>query len=202
MERTPVYGIPYPGPTDKPKDASTHFAGIANGVEAALQTAVIPPVVAASIYVAPSDAARDAFWGKPTTPADQLTLQNRGATTIRSDKGYTEQYFAAYNASTNPGGAGAAGWYVVATPRTPFAEAAGYSGSGANTVDIAFPAGRFTVPPIVTVLPYAPAIGMVVTISNKTKDGFRVVFSGSSGYVNGQVFDWTARQMTPTAAAG
>ena len=37
----------------------------------------------------------------------------QGNTVIRTDKGYTEQYFGLYNAGTNPGGATVAGWYPV-----------------------------------------------------------------------------------------
>jgi hypothetical protein len=113
VSHTPLYNIPYPDPTDKPKDAAAHFQGIANGVEAALQAASIPPVISSATMVAASAAARDAYWGTPTLLADQLTLQNRGATTIRTDTGWTERYFAPYNATTNPGGATPVGWYPV-----------------------------------------------------------------------------------------
>ena len=39
---------------------------------------------------------------------------NQGDKVFRNDKGYEEQYFALYNASTNIGGATPAGWYPVA----------------------------------------------------------------------------------------
>lgn len=68
----------------------------------------------ASTFVASSSAARDSYWGVPGTSAAQLALQNKGARTVRTDLGYTEQYFAAYNVSTNPGGrAEGAGWTPI-----------------------------------------------------------------------------------------
>jgi hypothetical protein len=69
---------------------------------------------ATSTFVAASAAARDSRWGVPTTIADQRILQNLGARTVRTDTGFTEQYFASYNATNNPGGAASAGWYPVA----------------------------------------------------------------------------------------
>lgn len=66
-----------------------------------------------TVYVANSEAARNAHWGTPTTGSTQLALQNLGATTIRTDLQYTERYFATYNVSTNPGGARVPGWYPV-----------------------------------------------------------------------------------------
>lgn len=37
----------------------------------------------------------------------------QGMTVYRADKGWTERYFAAYNAATNPAGTTPAGWYPV-----------------------------------------------------------------------------------------
>jgi hypothetical protein len=51
-----------------------------------------------------SQAARDALYPSPV----------QGNKVFRNDKGYEEQYFALYNASTNVGGATPAGWYPVA----------------------------------------------------------------------------------------
>ena len=64
-------------------------------------------------YVANSSAARDAKFGVPADETARLALQNSGAVTIRTDTGWTEQYYATYNAATNPGGASPAGWYPV-----------------------------------------------------------------------------------------
>jgi hypothetical protein len=63
--------------------------------------------------VSSSATARNARWGTPTTSAAQLTLQNLGARTVRTDLGFTEQYFATYNASSNIGGTLVPGWYPV-----------------------------------------------------------------------------------------
>lgn len=62
-------------------------------------------------YVASSSTARDTFFGVPADETARLNLQNSGVQCFRSDKGWTEQYLATYNASTNPGGATPAGWY-------------------------------------------------------------------------------------------
>lgn len=57
-----------------------------------------------------SAAERDALFGTPSTSATQIELQNQGARTYRIDLGVTEQYFATYNATTNPGGLDTPGW--------------------------------------------------------------------------------------------
>ena len=62
---------------------------------------------------ASSDAERDDFWGIPTTDAERLALQLREASCYRSDKGYTERYYAKVDTTTNPQGAPTAGWYPV-----------------------------------------------------------------------------------------
>lgn len=113
MGTTPIYGIRYPDPTTKASQLPTSFQNLATDVEAALSAATIPPAFPAPVYVAPTAAARDIYWGVPATEPDRLTLQNRGAQTVRTDKGWTERYFATFNASTNPGGTTPAGWYPV-----------------------------------------------------------------------------------------
>jgi hypothetical protein len=110
---TPTFGIPYPDATTKGKNLPTELQAMAAGVEAALVAASVPPVTPAPVMVAATAAARDAYWGVPATEAARVTLQGRGATTIRTDKGWTERYYATYNASTNPGGATPAGWYPI-----------------------------------------------------------------------------------------
>lgn len=68
----------------------------------------------ASTFVASSAAARDSYWGVPANATQQLALQNKGARTVRTDLGITQQYFGAYNSSTNPGGhSDGAGWYAI-----------------------------------------------------------------------------------------
>jgi hypothetical protein len=114
MGSTPIYGIRYPDPTTKAYQLPASFQTIAGDIEAALVAAEIPPVVPAPVMVAATAAARDAYWGVPATGAEQITLQNRGAQTVRTDTGWTERYFGVFNATTNPGGAQAAGWYPIA----------------------------------------------------------------------------------------
>lgn len=111
--KTPLYGIEYSGPGEKPRDYGIQQERLAKSVETALALASIPPTGNPDIRVATTAAARNAHFGTPTTAAAQLALQNRGATCIRPDQGWTERYYAAYSA-TNPGGArGGAGWYPV-----------------------------------------------------------------------------------------
>lgn len=43
MGTTPNYGIPYPEPTDKPKDIAAHFKNLADGLDAALTAGATPP---------------------------------------------------------------------------------------------------------------------------------------------------------------
>lgn len=64
-----------------------------------------------SSYVASSSSVRDSYFGVPADETQRLALQNSGVQCFRSDKGWTEQYLATYNSSTNPGGATPAGWY-------------------------------------------------------------------------------------------
>jgi hypothetical protein len=90
-----------------PQSISTQFVADRSRLTT-LETAVDNPTV----FVASSEAARNAHWGTPTTGSTQLALQNLGATTIRTDLGITERYFANYSGS-NTGGARVAGWYPV-----------------------------------------------------------------------------------------
>lgn len=90
-----------------PVSISTQFAADRSRLTT-LETAVNNPTV----YVANSSAARDAYWGVPTTGSTQLALQNLGATTIRTDLGRTEQYLANYSGG-NLGGAKTQGWYPL-----------------------------------------------------------------------------------------
>lgn len=61
-----------------------------------------------------SDAARNAFWGSPSTSAAQLALQAKGPLAIRSDfGGLVQTYLGPYDATTNPQGANPAGWYFL-----------------------------------------------------------------------------------------
>jgi hypothetical protein len=111
---TPLYGIHHPDGATKVVNLGAELTQFAADVEATLAAALIPPATPAPVMVAASALARDEFWGVPGTEAARMTLQRRGAQTIRTDKGWTEQYYATYNATTNPAGATPAGWYPVA----------------------------------------------------------------------------------------
>lgn len=144
---TPVYSIPVPGSDDKPKDFSDQIWALGLGVEAALQAASIPGTSNPDIRVSATAAARDAYFGTPATEAARLALQARGATTLRTDKGWTERYFATYNASTNPQGATPAGWYPIDGALPTFSVRRGapqtFTGStGFQLIDAAFGAPR------------------------------------------------------------
>jgi hypothetical protein len=91
-----------------PISISTQFVADRSRLTA-LETTTDNPTV----YVANSEAARNAHWGTPTTGSTQLALQQLGATTIRTDLGITERYFATYNVSTNPAGSRTPGWFPV-----------------------------------------------------------------------------------------
>jgi hypothetical protein len=110
---TPIYGIRFPNSTTKVKDLGAELGVMGGDIEAALQAAGISPVVSGQVISAKTDAARDTYFGKPTTEAERLALQIQGPVVVRTDKGWTEQYYATYNAATNPQGATPAGWYPV-----------------------------------------------------------------------------------------
>jgi hypothetical protein len=111
---TPIYGIRYPDTATKLKALGSDLALMGGDIERVLETAAIPPVSNPQIIAAPSAGARDTYWGVPATEAERLALQAAGAQTVRTDKSWTEQYFATYDQATNPQGATPAGWYPVA----------------------------------------------------------------------------------------
>ncbi|SDH16256.1 hypothetical protein SAMN04515691_2981 [Leifsonia sp. 98AMF] len=111
--KTPVYAIPYPDGTTKAVKLGDELGAFALGVEAALLAANIPDVTNQDRAVAGSDLARDNHFGKPSTEAERLALQRAGAECIRTDKGWTERYYATFDAGTNPAGAPTPGWYPV-----------------------------------------------------------------------------------------
>lgn len=111
---TPKFGIRYPNATTKAAQLGTELGIMGDDIERALLAAEVQPVTNQARIVAPSAAARDAFFGTPATEAARLTLQAKGAETVRTDKGWTERYYATYDAATNPQGAPQAGWYPVA----------------------------------------------------------------------------------------
>ena len=91
-------------PGGKPED-------LWNNLAADISTAIT--AADGSNVVKASAADRDTFWGTPGTTTTQRQLQDRGAHTVRTDKGWTERYYAAWNGTTNPAGASVAGWYPV-----------------------------------------------------------------------------------------
>lgn len=99
MPVTTKFQIPYPDGTSTYAPLQDWFAGIATGVENALNTGL-----GGAPRLANSDTERNTIYPSPV----------QGNTVIRPDKGWTEQYFATYNASTNPSGATPSGWYPVA----------------------------------------------------------------------------------------
>lgn len=68
-----------------------------------------------NVYVAASATIRDSKYGDPATmtAAQRKTLQDKGVTVYRTDLGIAERFLALYNASTNPIGAAAYGYYPV-----------------------------------------------------------------------------------------
>lgn len=109
---TAHYGWPYPTGSDKAKDLPVHIETLAQSIENTMRGATIPPTANADVRAVASVAARDAYFGAPTTTAAQLALQARGALAIRTDLSTIEQYFAAKSVS-NPQGKPTAGWYPL-----------------------------------------------------------------------------------------
>ncbi|HXG71265.1 hypothetical protein [Plantibacter sp. RU18] len=144
IQRTPIFGIKWPDSREKPKDHGTNQEAMALSIEAALLAASIPPTSNPDVRVAPSEAARDAHFGKPATAAAQLALQARGPMVIRTDTGHTERYFAAYNAATNKAGRAVAGWYPAGQMSAQYAVAFSSSGTGVD------PIGALTLKPAVS----------------------------------------------------
>lgn len=86
--------------------------------------------------------------------------------------------------------------------RSPVAIAAGIASVTASFPVIDLPAGRFTVPPIITAQLYSGAgadIGVGVMVTNVTTTTFQCRHTAGSGT---KQVHWTAIQMTPTTAAG
>lgn len=126
-----------------------------------------------STFVASSQAARDSYWGIPSTSAQELALQNKGARTVRTDLGYTEQYFGAYNVSTNPGGrAEGAGWTPVRRQDglVPIVPTSVSVATGTGSVN---PLGQIT-------FTGATAISLNGVFSSKYKN-YRIVMNALSG---------------------
>lgn len=91
----------------------------------------------------------------------------------------------------------------VAIPPAPFRMAAGTDSVTASFVTVAFPAGRFTQPPIVVAQLLSGAggdIGATVMVTGITASTFTARHTSSAG--GSRSILWHAIQMTPTSAAG
>lgn len=85
---------------------------------------------------------------------------------------------------------------------TPFAIAAGTGTNPAgNFGAVVFPTGRFTVPPLITLQILGGAVAFPL-ITSVTATGFSGGAFNSGGSAIAGSWNWTAVQMTPTAAAG
>jgi len=92
-------------------------------------------------------------------------------------------------------------------PEQPFAEAAGVLLAASNTTGntaITFPTGRFTVPPIVSLVTNNVVVNLALNAQNVTAAGMTIQSynSGSGSAIPAIGVHWTARQMTAAAAAG
>lgn len=90
--------IPFPDAGTALPPLETHFAALAEGAQAGINS-----VRAAATPSVTSETARNTLY---PTPA-------QGDSVWRTDRGYEERYFSEYNSSANPGGATPAGWYPV-----------------------------------------------------------------------------------------
>lgn len=108
----PPYGIRAAKPTAQALKIPIALDRMARDVSTALEEFGLPPVVSSQSIAAGSAAARDAHWGIPANATQRLALQSSGATTIRTDTGTEERYYAALtDGGSNPGGRTSAGWY-------------------------------------------------------------------------------------------
>ena len=202
MTTTPVYGIRGPDGSTKAKDLPAALSQQNLDIEAALLLAQIPPTVPANVYVAPTAAARDLKFGKPTTANARLALQNSGALCMRTDLRYIEQYFAgATDGGANAGGVTTPGWYPVAGSMPSIY----YESNGGNAAD-----GTYMVLPITAGIS-ADGRGVITRSGNvltAVLPGFydisgQVLFSTNGNgsrslmaYLNGQPFPAPVRAST------
>lgn len=100
------------------------------------------------------------------------------------------------------------GQWIRSEPGTAFAKAAGtvaqqsVAAGGASTVAVVFPAGRFTVPPIVNVSNWGTTRDTVVAVDNITAAGCNILLGSLSTVSRTFGAQWEATQMTATTAAG
>lgn len=200
MPTTPKFQIPYPDGNSNYTPLQDWFAGIANGVEAALNTGL-----GGAPRIANSDSERNIIYPSPV----------QGNTVLRPDKGYTEQYFGTYDVSTNPAGRTPSGWYpVTPSPRgglpvMPFAIATGstvprvVAANGWSDQAITFPVGRFSQPPLLIASNTGSVDGFgFITATSVTTTGCNIRHMCPIGSAQIVGANWIAIQMTAAAAIG
>jgi hypothetical protein len=101
--------------------------------------------------------------------------------------------------------------YYTSWRPLPFAIAGGYNAIGApsglnvgNVASFTFPAGRFTLPPVVTATAeYPTANSKFIIVRNVTSSGFDgVLYQNAGGTLQGSNFYWIAMQMGAAGAVG
>lgn len=120
-EFSALLNLPPEGDVIRAYVASQILALSTNPVDATVAAAITsgtltPPALAArlNIYVTNSAATRNTFWGAVGTGPQRLALHNKGAMTVRTDRSYTEQYFATVADGVPANAAVAvAGWYPL-----------------------------------------------------------------------------------------
>jgi hypothetical protein len=104
-------------------------------------------------------------------------------------------------------------WVVIGGRAAPFATAAGtgtYSlaATGSTTVAVTFPAGRFSIAPIVIANGESAGAGSyqitfrILSVSTTGCSVACTMYNNSAVTVTGEFFGWFAHQMTSAAAAG
>ena len=193
---TAHYGWPYPTGSDKAKDLPAHIETLAQSIENTMRGATIPPTANADVRAVASVAARNAYFGAPSTTAAQLALQARGPLAIRTDLGIIEQYFAAKSVS-NPQGKPTAGWYQIGGGQDTRPVAGSISSrdvvaQGATTVDIVFPAGRFENPPAVVATVRGAARDTTVNVQSVSTTGATILLASNSSVTRNIGAEWIA----------
>lgn len=95
-----------------------------------------------------------------------------------------------------------------AAPKGPFAEAAGSATSvsiaagGSHSLAVTFPAGRFSVAPVVITGLVASVREVNIFAEDVTSTGFTLVRGNGAAVTRAAAGTWHAIQMTPTTAAG
>lgn len=161
------FNIPYPDGSSGLTPLAAWFAGIAVGVDNALMTGI-----GGAPRLANSDTERNTIFPSPV----------QGNSVMRPDKGWIEQYFQAYNATTNPSGATPAGWYPTmgATPGVVLYRAPWGTTAGAGVQNI-FATG---------------------TTTNYITPGITLASNGTLSFANPGVYNMTNEAAWPANTSG